>query len=92
MRLDKNDPLRFAKKRVFGLDRQALKSAGAWGKGEASPGAKSPLHRHEVGGGGRESASGLEQNHRSTDVKSAGAALETEDKTSPLLYPSTRVW
>ena len=29
MRLDKNDPLRFAKKRVFGLNRQALKSAGA---------------------------------------------------------------
>jgi hypothetical protein len=51
MRLDKNDSLRFAKRRVFGLNRQALKSAGAI----------------------MESVTALEQNHRSTDIKSAGA-------------------
>jgi hypothetical protein len=36
-------------------------------------GAESSLHRRKVGGGDMESGSALEQNHRSTDVKSAGA-------------------
>ena len=51
MRLDRNDSLRFAKRRVFGLNRQALKSAGAWMNNMAGSGAKSLLHRRKVGGG-----------------------------------------
>jgi len=44
---------------------------------------QSPLHRHEVGGGDIESVPDLEQNHRSTDVKSAGTAFESG--TCPVL-------
>jgi hypothetical protein len=72
MRLDKNDSLRFAKRRVFGLNRQALKSAGAIME---SVTALEQNHRStdiKSAGAIMESVTALEQNHRSTDIKSAG--------------------